>query len=186
MAATVDGGAGRRDSSRRPALRRWRALLLLAGVIALGVAAGRWVAEPVRVTSQSMLPTLRAGDEIVVEKVSPRLGRLDRGDLITFRSPADGALMVKRLVALPGDVVEFRDAVLYVNDRPVAEPYVDLSRIDGLYFGPETVPPDRVFVLGDSRAGSVDSRTYGAVPIADVVGRVVFRIWPLGGATWLG
>jgi signal peptidase I len=134
------------------------------------------VAEPLTVSSDSMSPTLVRGDHVLVEKVSSRFGGVDRGDLVAFHSPADGELALKRAVGLPGDTVEIRDAELYVNERRVEEPFVDHSRIDGTYFGPVTVPAGGVFVLGDRRAGSVDSRRYGAVPASAVVGRVVFTV----------
>ena len=73
---------------------------------------------------------------------------------------------MKRVVAVAGQHVAIRDADLYVDGRLVVEPQVDHSRVDGLWFGPVTVPDRAVFVLGDSRAGSVDSRVYGAVPLA--------------------
>jgi signal peptidase I len=99
---------------------------------------------------------------------------------VVFTSPDDGADTVKRVVALAGQTVALEDAVLHVDGVAVDEPQVDLSRIDGTWFGPVTVPDDAVFVMGDARAGSIDSRVYGAVPVQDVVGRVVLT---LGGGT---
>jgi signal peptidase I len=77
------------------------------------------------------------------------------------------------VVAVGGDRVALEYAVLVVNGRPVSEPYVDHSRIDGTYFGPVTVPAGHVFVLGDNRFGSIDSRVYGPVPLDAVTGRVL-------------
>jgi signal peptidase I len=71
-----------------------------------------------------------------------------------------------------------RDAALYVNNARVREPYVDHRSIDGTYFGPVRVPADTVFVLGDRRAGSIDSRAYGSVPVGALTGRVAVRLWP--------
>ena len=79
---------------------------------------------------------------------------------------------MKRVVAVGGQQVAIRDADLYVDGRLVVEPQVDHSRVDGLWFGPVTVPDRAVFVLGDSRSGSVDSRVYGAVPLDSILGRV--------------
>jgi signal peptidase I len=144
--------------------------LVLVALVALV----RWsVVEPRTVESTSMLPTLAKGSTVLVEKVGPHLRGVHRGDVVMFRSPQDGGAVIKRVVAVGGQVVAIRDAVLNVDGVPVVEPQVDLSRVDGLWFGPVTVPPDHVFVLGDARAGSVDSRIYGSVGLNRVIGRVV-------------
>jgi signal peptidase I len=138
------------------------------------------VAQPERVDGPSMQPTLHDGDVVLAVRpgmVAP-LDRLDRGDLVALRDPAGGGPIVKRVVGLPGDVVELQDAVLVVDGRPVAEPYADLSGIDGVYYGPVTVPAGSVLVLGDDRGRSVDSRDFGPVPVDSLTGRVLLRLWP--------
>lgn len=130
--------------------------------------------DVVRVASTSMRPTLCEGDALVV--LTPRAGRrAGVGDLVTFRQP-DGVAAVKRVVASAGQVVEVRDAVLHVDGRAVREDYVDLRTVDGSYFGPVAVPPDSVFVMGDDRETSIDSRDYGAVPRSAVRGTVLLRL----------
>jgi signal peptidase I len=129
--------------------------------------------EPLRVSSQSMRPTLEAGDQVLVDKLSVRWRPPAEGELIVFRDPERDELVVKRVVARSGRTVAIEDAVLVVDATPRYEPQVDLSRIDSTYFGPVTVPPDAVFVLGDNRSESIDSRNYGSVPLENVVGRVV-------------
>lgn len=130
--------------------------------------------DVVRVASTSMRPTLCEGDTLVV--LTPSAGRrAGVGDLVTFRQP-DGEVAVKRVVASAGQVVEVRDAVLHVDGRSVREDYVDLRTVDGTYFGPVTVPPDSVFVMGDDREVSIDSRDYGAVPRTEVRGTVLLRL----------
>jgi signal peptidase I len=130
--------------------------------------------EPLRVSSQSMSPTLVAGDQVLVDKLSVRWRPPAEGELVVFRDPERHELVVKRVVAVSGRTVAIEDAELVVDGVVRHEPQVDLSRIDSTYFGPVVVPPDAVFVLGDNRSESIDSRTYGAVPLDDVVGRVVF------------
>lgn len=131
--------------------------------------------EPLRVTSGSMRPTLSAGDHVLVDKLSRRWQSPAVGDLVVFRDPQRRELVVKRVVALGGQTVALEDAELVVDGIVRHEPQVDLRRIDSTYFGPVTVPPDAVFVMGDNRSESIDSRTYGAIPADDIAGRVVLR-----------
>jgi len=158
--------------ARRRAVRV-RAALLAAAVLVL-VLVRVLVAEPVRVDGDSMAPTVRSGDVVLVSRTGqPRVGQL-----LLLRDPTDGSPVVKRLVAVGGQTVEIRDAYLYVDGVRVDEPYVDHSGIDGVYFGPSMVPKGSLFVLGDSRDGSIDSRVFGPVRADAVAGRVVLRLWP--------
>lgn len=135
------------------------------------------VVEPVHIAGVSMAPTLENGQFVLVNK---RDRTPERGDLITLRSPQDGQRVLKRVVGLGGDVVDIRDAILFVNDVEVKEPYVDHESIDALYYGPVTVSSGSVLVMGDDRADSIDSRTYGEVLLRDVTGTVAARLWPPG------
>jgi signal peptidase I len=150
------------------------ALLLLAAVMARA-----WVAEPFAIPSESMEPTLSPGDHVLVEKLSYRFGSPRRGDLVVFRAPDGGSLAVKRVVGLGGDHVAIEDGLLAVNGHLQREPYVDQSRVDSVYFGPVVVPRGDVFVMGDNRADSHDSRDYGGVPRRSLIGRVLVTLWPL-------
>jgi len=155
---------------------RWRpvvaAVVLLAGV----VTARLTVFDPVRVSSDSMAPTMCTGDVVVVDHLAPRRG-LDVGDIVTFPSPTDGTELIKRVAALGGQRIEIADAVLLVDGQVVHEPYVDPATIDGVYFGPVTVPEGEVFVLGDDRERSVDSRAYGSISLDQIDGRLVGTLW---------
>jgi signal peptidase I len=152
---------------------------LAAAVFVIVVLGTRfWVLTPVRVASASMEPSLRTGDTVLVDHLSARVTGWQRGDVVVFRSPQDGELTLKRIVGLPGDEVSIEDALLSVNGRRVQETYADLSHVDGLYVGPITVPPGGYYLLGDSRAGSVDSRSYGAVADRQLVGRMLLS-WSL-------
>src|SRR5262245_3368212 len=137
---------------------RSRLWLLLAVALLLAAAGGWWLRGNVlgsyRVESGSMEPTLCPGDEVLVNKlVQPQ--DLQRGDLVVAVAPEDGSLVVKRVVGLPGDRVAIRDALLFVNGDLVPEPYVDHSRIDGLFYGPKVVPPGQIWVMGDNRSVSI-------------------------------
>ena len=150
--------------------------LAVAAVLLLGVR--EFVAEPFRIPSASMAPTLRAGDHVVVDKLAFRIGDAHRGQIAVLHEPSSGDLVLKRIVAVAGDVVGIEDGVLVVNRGRPVEPYADPASIDSEYFGPVTVPAGAVFVLGDNRSNSVDSRDFGVVPVTNLVGRVRARIWP--------
>jgi signal peptidase I len=154
-------------------------IVCLAWGIALVLLLRAFVAEPFAVPSASMMPTLRPGDHVVVDKLAYRFGEPRRRDLIVFHQPQGGdELLLKRIVAVGGQLVGIEDGVLYVDRHPVREPFVDRRLVDSVYFGPVRVPRNAVFVMGDRREDSIDSRTFGAVPRALIVGRVDLRIWP--------
>ncbi|MDQ0616595.1 signal peptidase I [Arthrobacter globiformis] len=148
---------------------------VLLGAVLL--ASRLWLVEPVTVSSESMEPALPKGSTVLMFKPGPALGSPKAGDLVVFTSPEDGSPAVKRAIALGGQTVAIEDSVLVVDGVPQAEPGIDHSRIDGTYFGPVTVPAGHVFVLGDNRAGSIDSRAYGSVPLEALQATV---LWPSG------
>ena len=160
---------------RRGGLRTGAALALAVGLV---VAGRSGAATPVRISSSSMLPTLAPGDVVLVREHGASLRGLEHGDLVTFTSPRDGGRALKRVVGLPGDRVVIKDAVLHVNDAPVDEPYVDHELIDAYYSETYVVPEHAVFVMGDNRGNSTDSRDYGPVDAEEVTGRVLVRLWP--------
>lgn len=149
------------------------ALVLLLAVTVVRTA----VVGPVRVDGDSMAPTVERGAVVLVERLGPGLVPVRRGDVVMFTSPVDGAETIKRVVGVAGDTVVTLDAVLFVNGASVAEPYVDRESIDGLYTPRVEVPQGQVYVLGDRRANSIDSRTYGTVPLDTVEGHVVAQLW---------
>lgn len=152
------------------------AVVLLVGVVLVR----EELAGPVRISSQSMAPSLSPGDVVLVDRREVPVARLRHGDLVTFTSPVDGEETLKRVVALPGETVVVLDAVLHVDGRPVEEPYVDRREWDGMFTAQVTVPSDSVYVLGDDRVRSVDSRDHGPVPAGLLQGRVLSRLWPPG------
>jgi signal peptidase I len=153
--------------------------LAAAGLLVLLVVLGRtFLAAPVRISSESMAPTLLRGDVVLVDRRALAVSELRRGDLVTFANPQTSEESLKRVVALPGDTVATIDAVLHVNGAPVDEPYVDFRDWEGIFSARVTVPRGAVFLLGDNRGGSVDSRDFGAVPVERLDGRVLVRLWP--------
>jgi len=157
-----------------------RTAIQIAVVIGLVVLLRVAVIEPVRVSSESMATTYDKGDVLLVDKLATHTGSPGRGDVVAFVSPQDGALTLKRVVGVAGDRVAVLDGFLVVNGARVREPFVDHASQDGIYFGTVTVPPHAVFVMGDNRANSIDSRQYGPVPLVAISGRVRLRLWPLG------
>ncbi|NHW49260.1 signal peptidase I [Paenarthrobacter sp. MSM-2-10-13] len=133
-----------------------------------------WFLEPVVVTATSMAPTIPPGSIVWINKVSP-VGRAGAriGEVVTLRSPDDGALIVKRVVAVEGQNISMQDGVLNVDGIPTREPFVDQKTIDGMYFGEVRVGQNEIFVLGDNREASIDSRHFGPVSTDAVTGRVI-------------
>jgi len=135
------------------------------------------VVEPVTVRSVSMSPTFRSGDHVLIDKVTGRAHSPHRRDVVALRVPGSKELVIKRVVAVGGDEVGIEDGVLVVDGQPIQESFVDMATVDSTYFGPVSVPRGAVFVLGDNRANSYDSRRFGPVPLNDIVGRVVLTLW---------
>lgn len=166
----------------------WELLVML--VVAFDLVFGLvrpFVAEPMRVPSESMAPTLQTEDHVLTNKLAYDFADPERGDLAVFKSVArkEQEDVVKRVVGLPGDEILVRNGVLLVNGEPQYEPYLakeeyptthGLPGIDS--FGPMVVPQDHIFVMGDNRTNSYDSRFFGPVPKENLIGEVSLRFWP--------
>jgi len=132
-----------------------------------------------RVDGLSMEPNLEDNQRIIMEKVSYRFHPPRRGDIVVIRRPErryDHPL-IKRVIGLPGETVEIHDGQVYIDGQPLEEPY--LAGPTGGYYGPHLVPEGHLFVLGDNRNSSNDSRSFGMVALEDVLGRAWIRYWPL-------
>lgn len=144
-----------------------------------------FLAQATRVYGQSMEPNLHTDQRLIVEKLSYNaylrqflsFNGPERGDVVVIRLQTQGdELLIKRVIGLPGDEVVIHDGAVFVNGQPLNEPYL-ASKTTGS-FGPTTVPPLHIFVLGDNRDFSNDSRSFGTIPLRDVVGRAWFSYWP--------
>ena len=197
------------DATDEQVSRFWRELpILLIAALVIAILIKTFLVQAFYIPSISMSPTLEKGDRILVCRVCVHIGGIDRGDVIVFsdpqpkpgpdRGPIGGALhwlaegvgvaqpenedFVKRVIGLPGDVVELHDGQLYVNGQAIPEPYLNAQK-DTTPYGPVTVPDGKLFVLGDNRAHSGDSRFQpptgvGLVPEDAVIGKVFLIIYP--------
>lgn len=139
-----------------------------------------YVAQAFRVQGSSMLPLLVDNERIIVNKFVYRFRPIERGDVVVFWYPADPAVsFIKRVAGRPGDTVELRAGLLYVNGRLVREDYVASAFRDSVTLGPVTVPAGYYYVLGDHRNSSNDSRAWGEVPERYIYGKAFARFWPL-------
>jgi signal peptidase I len=166
-------------SKRRKALRWLREVLeTILPAVLIAFLINFFLAQATQVHGQSMEPTLHSDQRLVVEKVSYRFHGPRRGDVIVLKSPRESSeLLIKRVIGLPGEAVEIRQGRVYINGQEWDEPY--LERSPGGNWGPIIVLPLHVFVLGDNRSFSNDSRAFGMVPIENIVGRAWVSYWPL-------
>ncbi len=157
-------------------LRDMVGTILPAIVIALLI--HLFLAQATRVYGQSMEPNLHTNERLVIEKLSYHFHGPRRGDVVVLRDPSGSPeLLIKRIVGLPGERVTLADGRVYVDGTPIAEPYLDQpTQGSGRSW---IVPPFHVFVMGDNRSASRDSRTFGTVPMEELIGKALFRYWPL-------
>jgi len=134
------------------------------------------------IPSLSMAPTLKVNDRVLVNKLSYDVHDVNRGDVVVFESPPnEGSAtkdLIKRVIGLGGETVEARDGRIVIDGQVLDEPYLQ-SDIRTGDFEKITIPPDHLWVMGDNRANSRDSRFYGAIPESLIVGRAFVRVWPV-------
>ncbi len=153
----------------------WILPILVAVVLA--VLLRTFVLEPRQIPSASMEPTLQIGDRVIVEKLFFHPSSLHRGDVIVFNEPnLKESPLIKRVIGLPGNTVLIRNGVVYVNGQPLHESYIKEKPVGD--YGPVTVPPDKLFVLGDNRNNSDDSRFWGFADFSWVIGKADLIYWP--------
>lgn len=154
--------------------------------IAVVLAINLFLAQPRVVHGQSMEPNLHENQRVIVDMLSYRFRTPDRGEIIVLDVPErrSGPPLIKRVIGLPGDIVEIRDGQVLINDQQLDEPYLDQSTQGWL--APAIVPEECVFVLGDNRAASNDSRYFGVVPHENILGRAWLCYWPLAQVGFFG
>ena len=194
------------------AARELPILLVTAAIIAFLIKS--LVALAFYIPSESMVPQLKVNDRVVVSKLAYRLHDPRRGDIVVFDDPHQGAAsdvahhrnpivrfirgigeavgivqpstdeFIKRVIGLPGDTVESKSGRVYVNGRVLFEPYLPPGTITS-DFPPTAVPAGYLWVMGDNRGNSSDSRVFGPIKRSTVVGRTILRVWPPGSASFL-
>ena len=167
------------------AIAEWVVIIVLALTVAIVVKT--FLIQAFYIPSGSMEPTLKPGDRVLVNKLSYDLHSIHRGDIVVFKRPPSEAAdptikdLIKRVIGLPGDRIEGRDGLVYINGQLLKEPYLPPGTVTS-NLPMRTVPPGEYFVMGDNRGNSNDSRFgLGPIPAHLIVGRAFVRVWPLSG-----
>jgi signal peptidase I len=192
-----DEGEGGAPKAKEPSAR-W--IVELVGVVVVAVVVAvllrTFVVATYSIPSGSMEPTLQVGDRIVVDKLSYHLHGVDRGNVVVFSTPPTEDCagppvsdLVKRVIGLPGETISLDDGNVHINGRLLPEPFLPPNLQNDTYPGPATapyalhhayrIPAGEVYVMGDNRPNSCDSRYWGPIPESTIVGKADMRIWPL-------
>lgn len=193
-----DSSTSRRGNEAFKAVRDWVIVLVVALLVALGIRT--FVLQQFYISGPSMETTLFQPNRVLVNKLSYRFGDIDRGDVVVFdRVTSNGRSvqhddLIKRVVGLPGETVAIRSCNVFIDDKLLEESYLpkrDLEQTDLVArcrqpeMAPVEVPKGQVFVLGDNRPQSMDSRVFGPVDKKSIVGRAFVVIWPISRWRWL-
>jgi len=186
----LEGEEQPKKRKRLPAVLRTALEFAIALMVALGLTwvLKTFVVEPYEVPTGSMETTIMVGDKLLAEKVSLNFNPVQRGDIIVFADKVlPGRVLVKRVIATGGQVVDFDDGHVIVDGFPLYEPYVNgamtypleqhFENMDIKY--PYTVPEGHVWVMGDNRENSADSRYFGSITESSIYGRALMVFWPL-------
>ncbi|MGI5901007.1 MAG: signal peptidase I [Desulfitobacteriia bacterium] len=156
----------------------WILIIVIAFILSLVIR--HFFIDTRIVPTGSMLPTIQLNDRLIVDRFFYKFKPIERGDIVVFKAP-DNSMedkdLVKRVIGLPGETVEIKNGKVYINDRPLNEPYVEYQA--NYEYGPEKVPEGTYFMLGDFRSESKDSHIWGFLPEEKIIGKVWIRYWPL-------
>lgn len=183
------GSTGKRSKRRGNAWTEWIVVVVVAISAALLVRA--YVLQQFAVSGQSMYSTLHDADRVLVNKLSYRLHDPNRGDVVVLKTiEGTGERdLIKRVIGLPGETIEYTNCVVYVDGKQLVEPYLDPEVVTPDHCGgPQpaiTIPDGEVFVMGDNRGGSKDSRDLGPIAYGNLIGRAFVVIWPMSDWRWL-
>ncbi|MHB1506056.1 MAG: signal peptidase I [Sulfobacillus sp.] len=168
----------------------WRETLITVVVALIAAFLLRtYVIAPYYVSGFSMEPTLHNQERLLVNEIGFKLSGLRTGDIVVFHPPLPVSIdFIKRVIGVPGDTVSMVNGQVYINGKLLAEPWETVagkSYLDHFNLPPTLVKPGYIYVLGDNRAHSDDSRFFGQVPISSVVGQAVFAVWPPSQFGWV-
>jgi len=163
----------------------WALVVVVAVLVSFLVRT--FVFQTFYIPSGSMEPTLLIGDRIVVNKLAVEFGTIHTGDIVVFKAPAAVAKecndnvtdLVKRVIGLPGQHLVSKGNTIYVNGKPLAQPWTHNEPLGGVPITSIVVPKNHYFMMGDNEADSCDSRYWGTVPRSSIIGKVFLRVWPL-------
>lgn len=160
-----------------------------------------FLVQPFYIPSESMIPTIQVNDRVMVNKLTTRFGQPDRFDVVVFTDPAAPEReesffqavrraileavgvsvreedLIKRVIGLPGETITVRNNMVHIDGVPLEEPHLPPG-VRMPDYGPVTLGPDEIFLMGDNREFSMDSRVFGPIPIDDVIGEAFMIIWP--------
>jgi signal peptidase I len=181
--APMPESRGKKGASPVRSIVEW--ILVIGGALAVALLVKTFLLQAFYIPSESMVSTLQIGDRVLVNKLSYDVEDVDRGDILVFEKPAGEAGeiddLIKRAVGLPGETIEGRDGQVFIDGEPLDEPYLD-EGVTTSDFGPVEVPEGMLFMMGDNRGNSRDSRFFGPIDGELIVGRAFLRVWPLGHA----
>lgn len=159
-------------------IKEWVDSIIIAGISAIIIV--QFIAQPFYIPSESMYPTLKKWDFILVNKFIYRFTSPKHGDIVVFNPPplaqAGGKEYIKRLVGEPGDIIEVKDSVLYRNGKKIDESYV--QNLADYKLEKTTIPSGNYFMLGDNRSNSGDSHIWGFLPRKNIIGKAFIILWP--------
>ncbi|MDI6860682.1 MAG: signal peptidase I [Caldisericia bacterium] len=153
----------------------WILTFLIAFALAFTIRT--FIYEPYRVQMSSMNPTLYENDLIMVNKFIYRFREPKRGEIVIFKPPYGDKDYIKRVIGLPGEIIEIKDGYVYINGKKLNESYIKNTTPGNL--GPLKIPEGTIFVMGDNRGNSLDSREFGPIDIKSIDGRADFVFWPI-------
>lgn len=161
----------------KSALRETLETVLVALVIALVIRS--FLVQIYVVEGESMFPTLHDGDRLLVNKIGYRLGKPQAGEIVVLEDPANPRRqLIKRVIAVAGETVEVQNHVVFINGKPLEEAYTNPNSAPFPDVKPTRVPDGYVYVMGDNRGGSLDSRVLGPIQVSQVEGKAFFLFWP--------
>lgn len=160
-------------------LREWLETIGIALVLALLLRT--LVVQVYKVEGESMLPNFHTGEMVLVNKFVYKVRMPKPGEVVVLDDPANPRRqLIKRVIAVAGETIEIKDDRVYINGVPLAEDYIDRELLRHETLQAQIVPADTVFVMGDNRGNSSDSRRIGPIPITKLEGKAFFRYWPMG------